>query len=123
MAATQSLVGSVMAAVGGVPEWRHQVYDRILLCGCGAGSSKIDGDDSEEEVDTSLHGQAHWRVITGDPASGVVYVLDREKGTWYSVDFEDEQFGGYSISQREMPASGTLSVPSSHNNPNGVAGA
>ena len=31
----------------------------------------------------------------GDPDSGAVYVLDRKKGTWYAVDFEDEQFGGY----------------------------
>jgi len=23
------------------------------------------------------------------------HVLDRKKGTWYAVDFEDEQFGGY----------------------------
>ena len=29
-------------------------------------------------------------------------VLDRKKGTWYSVDFEDEQFGGYSVSQLEV---------------------
>ena len=41
-------------------------------------------------------------LIPGDPDSGAVYVLDRKKGTWYSVDFEDEQFGGYSVSQLEM---------------------
>ena len=28
--------------------------------------------------------------------------MDRKKGTWYAVDFEDEHFGGYSISQLEM---------------------
>jgi hypothetical protein len=39
--------------------------------------------------------------VPGDPDSGAVYVLDRKKGTWYSVDFEDEQFGGYSVSQLE----------------------
>ncbi len=27
---------------------------------------------------------------------------DRKKGTWYAVGFEDEQFGGYSVSQLEM---------------------
>jgi len=40
-------------------------------------------------------------LVPGDPDSGAVYVLDRKKGTWYSVDFEDEQFGGYSVSQLE----------------------
>ena len=37
----------------------------------------------------------------GDPDSGVVYVLDRKKGTWYAVDFEDEQFGGSSVTHLE----------------------
>jgi hypothetical protein len=41
-------------------------------------------------------------LVPGDPESGAVYVLDRKKGTWYSVDFEDDQFGGYSVSQLEM---------------------
>ena len=41
-------------------------------------------------------------LVPGDPESGAVYVLDRQKGTWYAVDFEDEQFGGYSVSQLEM---------------------
>ena len=41
-------------------------------------------------------------VVPGDPESGAAYVLDRKKGTWYAVDFEDEQFGGYSVSQLEM---------------------
>ena len=40
--------------------------------------------------------------MPGDPDSGAVYVLDRKKGTWYAVDFEDEQFGGYSVHQLEM---------------------
>jgi len=40
-------------------------------------------------------------LVPGDPDSGAVYVLDRKKGTWYIVDFEDEQFGGYSVSQLE----------------------
>lgn len=41
-------------------------------------------------------------LVPGDPDSGAVYVLDRKRGTWYVVDFEDEQFGGYSVSQLEM---------------------
>ena len=40
-------------------------------------------------------------LVHGDPDSGAVYVLDRKKGTWYAVDFEDEQFGGYSVAQLE----------------------
>ena len=41
-------------------------------------------------------------LVPGDPDSGAVYVLDRKRGTWYAVDFEDEQFGGYSVNQLEM---------------------
>ena len=40
-------------------------------------------------------------VVPFDPNSGAMYVLDRKKGTWHAVDFEDEQFGGYSVSQLE----------------------
>jgi hypothetical protein len=39
-------------------------------------------------------------LVPGDPESGALYVLDRKHGTWYSVDFEDQQFGGYSVSQQ-----------------------
>ena len=41
-------------------------------------------------------------LVPGDPESGALYVLDRKKGTWYAVDFEDEQYGGYSVAQLEM---------------------
>ena len=41
--------------------------------------------------------------VPGDPESGAVYVLDRKTGTWYAVDFEDDQFGGYSVSQLLKP--------------------
>ena len=41
-------------------------------------------------------------LVPEDPDSGAFYVLDRKKGTWYAVDFEDEQFGGYSVTQLEM---------------------
>jgi len=40
-------------------------------------------------------------LVPGDPESGAVYILDRKTGTWYSVDFDDEQYGGYSVSQLE----------------------
>jgi hypothetical protein len=36
-------------------------------------------------------------IVAGDPQSGAFYVLDRKTGTWLWVDFEDEQYGGYSI--------------------------
>lgn len=39
-------------------------------------------------------------LVPGDPESGTLYVLDRKHGTWYSVDLEDHQFGGYSVSQQ-----------------------
>jgi hypothetical protein len=41
-------------------------------------------------------------LVPGDPESGAFYVLDRKRGIWYAVDFEDQQFGGYSVSQLEM---------------------
>ncbi len=41
-------------------------------------------------------------LVPGDPESGALYVLDRKKGTWYALDFEDEQYGGYSVAQLEM---------------------
>jgi hypothetical protein len=40
--------------------------------------------------------------VPGDSESGAVYVLDRKRGTWYMVDFEDNQFGGYSVSQLDQ---------------------
>ena len=40
-------------------------------------------------------------LVPGDPDSGAVYVLDRKNGTWYSVDFDDQQFGGYNVSHLE----------------------
>ena len=41
-------------------------------------------------------------LVPGDPESGAVYVLDRKNGTWYSVDFDDKQYGGYSVIQLEQ---------------------
>ena len=41
-------------------------------------------------------------LVPGDPQSGAAYILDRKEGTWYSVDFEDDQYGGYSVAQLEM---------------------
>jgi len=41
-------------------------------------------------------------LVPGDPESGAVYILDREAGTCYSVDFDDKQYGGYSVNQLEQ---------------------
>lgn len=41
-------------------------------------------------------------LVPGDPESGAVYVLDRKQGTWYVIDFDDQQYGGYSASQLEQ---------------------
>jgi hypothetical protein len=41
-------------------------------------------------------------LVPGDPESGAVYVLDRKKGAWHCVDFDDQQFGGYSVRQLEQ---------------------
>lgn len=41
-------------------------------------------------------------LVPGNPESGALYILDRKQGTWYAVDFDDEQFGGYSVSQLEQ---------------------
>jgi hypothetical protein len=37
-------------------------------------------------------------TIAGDSESGAFYVLDRKTGTWFWVDFEDEEYGGYCVS-------------------------
>ena len=41
-------------------------------------------------------------TITGDAQSGAFYVLDRRTGTWLWVDFEDEQYGGYSVGDFDL---------------------
>jgi len=40
-------------------------------------------------------------VVPGDMNSGTVYLLDRKPGVWYWVDFEDNQYGGYSLAELE----------------------
>ncbi len=37
-------------------------------------------------------------VVPGDTESGAFYVYDRRSRVWFWVDFDDEKFGGYSIS-------------------------
>jgi len=40
-------------------------------------------------------------MVPGDTNSGTAYVLDRKPGVWYWVDFEDGQYGGYSLAELE----------------------
>jgi hypothetical protein len=35
--------------------------------------------------------------IQGDPESGAFYVFDRRTSTWFWIDFDDLQYGGYSL--------------------------
>jgi len=41
-------------------------------------------------------------IITDDSQSGAFYVLDRRSNTWLWLDFEDDQYGGYSTSDFDL---------------------
>jgi len=41
-------------------------------------------------------------VVPGDQESGAFYVLDRRNGIWLWIDFEDEQYGGYSVAEFDL---------------------
>jgi hypothetical protein len=43
-------------------------------------------------------------TIAGDSESGAFYVLDRKTGTWFWVDFEDEEYGGYCVGDFDILA-------------------
>jgi hypothetical protein len=40
--------------------------------------------------------------VPGDPRSGAVYIYDRCDGIWYWVDFQDQNYGGYSLAELEV---------------------
>jgi hypothetical protein len=40
--------------------------------------------------------------VQEDPESGAFYVLDRRTGTWFWIDFDDQQYGGYSVSDFDL---------------------
>lgn len=40
--------------------------------------------------------------VQGDPESGAFYVFDRKTGTWFWIDFDDLQYGGYSLSDFDL---------------------
>lgn len=41
-------------------------------------------------------------IVSGNPQSGAIYWLDRKNGTWYFVDFEDQEYAGYNFNQFEV---------------------
>lgn len=47
-------------------------------------------------------GALFFVLVPGDPTSGAVYVFDRRNGVFYSVDFNDQNWGGYSLAEYEV---------------------
>ena len=43
-----------------------------------------------------------FATVPVDPDSGAIYVLDRKTGSWSWVDFEDQEYGGYSTSDFDL---------------------
>src|SRR5215469_16811047 len=41
-------------------------------------------------------------VVPGDSRSGAFYVFDRRTNTWLWLDFDDDQYSGYSISDFDL---------------------
>jgi hypothetical protein len=46
-------------------------------------------------------GALFFTLVQDDPESGAVYVLDRRNGIFYYVDFDDQKWGGYSLTEYE----------------------
>ena len=42
-----------------------------------------------------------FAIVSGNPQSGAIYVLDRKSGVWYAIDFEDQEYAGYNVEQFE----------------------
>ena len=42
-----------------------------------------------------------FAIVSGNPQSGAIYALDRKNGTWYTIDFDDQEYGGYNVMQFE----------------------
>ena len=42
-----------------------------------------------------------FAIVSGNPQSGAIYVLDRKNATWYTIDFDDQEHGGYNVKQFE----------------------
>ena len=42
-----------------------------------------------------------FAIVSGNSQSGAIYVLDRKSGSWYAIDFDDQEYGGYNLKQFE----------------------
>jgi hypothetical protein len=42
-----------------------------------------------------------FAIVSGNPQSGAIYVLDRKNGVWYAIDFDDQEYAGYNVEQFE----------------------
>jgi hypothetical protein len=42
-----------------------------------------------------------FAIVSGNPQSGAIYLLDRKNRTWYAIDFNDQEYGGYNVEQFE----------------------
>jgi hypothetical protein len=40
--------------------------------------------------------------VPDDAESGAFYVFDRKTSTWFWIDFEDQQYGGYSVGDFDL---------------------
>lgn len=41
-------------------------------------------------------------LVPNDPESGAIYVYDRRDGVWYWVDFEDQKYSGYNLTDLDV---------------------
>jgi hypothetical protein len=46
-------------------------------------------------------GALFFTLVPEDPASGAIYVFDRQAGVFYLLDFNDQKWGGYSLAEYE----------------------
>lgn len=44
-------------------------------------------------------GVLFFTLVSGDPESGALYVLDRKTGVFYWLNFQDQNWGGYSVEE------------------------
>jgi hypothetical protein len=45
---------------------------------------------------------ALFLMVPNDPESGAIYVYDRRDGVWYWVDFEDQKYSGYNLTDLDV---------------------
>ena len=42
-----------------------------------------------------------FAIVSGNPQSGAIYMLNRKSGIWYAIDFDDQEYAGYNVEQFE----------------------